>query len=211
MQSTSETYTYRLLDEGFDFKREEHRNGATSTIVSKMHRSHAFFCSTCGKLWASIECSDADKVWEVAAVPCPRHKPQGVADWGSVPGSFLLRSGKQQDMSPMHWARAIENLPAAVLDWELWRHLDMYDEKMKGANHGQSSISPTYKELNEVNFQSEAEAGTDIPCGTDTGDTLGREHSDVPQGNTWRLRLQRSLFPANQEDDSGVPSVLAHE
>lgn len=86
--------------------------------------SLAYFCHTCGDVWGRIMV-DGGHYWHVEHIPCCKHQRTGVPDWaGKVPGSFLLEDDSRKRMlSVLKWARAIEHLPVAVLDYELHRHI----------------------------------------------------------------------------------------
>lgn len=82
-------------------------------------RSYAFFCPTCGKLWArapvwkTIEGNECFyfNVWTLG---CQKHS----LGMFSIPGSLFLTWDK-----PFN-----DNFPDEVLAWELDRHLAMYPE-----------------------------------------------------------------------------------
>lgn len=92
----------------------------------------AYFCHTCGEVWGRVLVSGQDikPYWHIEHCPCQKHQRTGVQDWSStIPGSFLYNLDSRKSMlSVMWWARAIEHLPVAVLQWELERHLDFLEK-----------------------------------------------------------------------------------
>ncbi len=105
--------------------------GSRHMGVSPVHlayRPHslAYCCPTCGEVWAravvtSDDILDPKSYWEFQPVACIRHTPQGVMEWGRIPGSFLLNGLGQsaEHVSIMHRARCIDTFPRQVLLHEL--------------------------------------------------------------------------------------------
>lgn len=79
---------------------------------------HAFFCKTCGRIWATIE---TQGIWKVVSAPCEQHSSIGVEDWNRIPGSILERDPPVQDS-----LRALAHIPPRVLSRELSLHLAEY-------------------------------------------------------------------------------------
>jgi hypothetical protein len=102
--------TYFLFDRVFD----------TGEIESDSPPdSLAYFCASCGRVWgrAYIE----GTTWHQRTTPCERHWKTGVADWATVPGSFLPFSigWWSVEVSTMFWAATLDYLPPKVLSREL--------------------------------------------------------------------------------------------
>lgn len=97
--------------------------------------SIAYYCTTCGEVWGRIVVSGQDsEVWTFEGVPCEKHTPVGAQDWGRVPGSFLSRHANRRTWVPvMWWARALESLPAQVLERELLLHLNHFEKELSDA------------------------------------------------------------------------------
>lgn len=83
--------------------------------------SFTFVCPSCGELWARIVVQGpADPYWQVLPASCEQHVPEGVQEWGRVPGSILDRLGvHKSQLSVLAWPQALEHLPAAVLRREV--------------------------------------------------------------------------------------------
>lgn len=94
-------------------------------------RSLAYFCATCGDIWARVHVEQAEQepYWDVCHVPCENHKVRGVIDWASVPGSLLMgrTENTKGHLAVQDWARAIEHLPPEVLRREFDVNLKWYD------------------------------------------------------------------------------------
>jgi len=83
--------------------------------------SLAYFCPTCGEVWARVVVTHGGKpsYWSVEHVACEKHTPQGVPEWGAIPGTFCsARDSRRERLSIMWWGRALEHLPPAVLQRE---------------------------------------------------------------------------------------------
>lgn len=93
-------------------------------------RSFAYFCTTCGEIWARAWSSTSAE-WDVEVAPCTEHRPQGVADWGRIPGSLLHPRTRSADLP--RWAQSIslEHLPPAVLRRELEVHLNYAERQLQ--------------------------------------------------------------------------------
>lgn len=87
------------------------------TTPNCLPHSEAFFCATCGDLWGRVLVDGS--AWSVHTIPCEKHAPTGVPDWGAVPGSFLPNRLFAETVSVMFWATVLEHLPPAVLAREL--------------------------------------------------------------------------------------------
>lgn len=92
----------------------------SSTSDFPYSQSCALFCTTCGDVWGRIATGGP---WRVRSVPCIKHQPTGVVDWGTVPGSFLIASLTKEHTSVMFAAETLEALPPEVLRRELDIHL----------------------------------------------------------------------------------------
>lgn len=95
----------RLLDTGVT----PERNGGSHSL--------AYFCQSCGDVWARAVVSTSTGHFDIVNHPCSGHEPQAVPSWGARPGT--LCKGHATDLSTMHWAAALEFLPKAVLEREL--------------------------------------------------------------------------------------------
>ncbi len=91
-------------------------------------RSEVLVCTTCGETWGRIVVAASS--WAVREVPCEKHVPLGVSDWGCIPGSFLQNSLHARMTSVMMWASVIEHLPPAVLARELEMAIRHYERKL---------------------------------------------------------------------------------
>ena len=88
---------------------------AAGTVPAAAH-SLVYVCTTCGKLWARINCERA--LWYVCSAPCELHTPIGVQDWLCVPGSLILpgvyvasdwcAAAKPEYLPPALWARELD-------------------------------------------------------------------------------------------------------
>lgn len=107
---------------------------ASSHLESNFRpHSMAYFCHSCGEVWARVSVSgdESPEYWEIVSSPCKQHRPTGVLDWTALPGSFLPESASLSlaDMRIVAWARAIEHLPEAVLKREFELTLEWYERK----------------------------------------------------------------------------------
>lgn len=91
-----------------------------SVIETKVGRpySWAFFCSTCGELWARVWVEDSS-VWKAIERPCEQHKGVGVWDIDECPGSLLNHITSKHVVGSYAWAIVLEHLPRGVLLREL--------------------------------------------------------------------------------------------
>lgn len=107
--------------------------GSSTFTAPFVPRSMAYFCATCGDIWARIhvEQGEQEPYWEVCHVPCDKHKVRGVIDWAAVPGSLLSSrvDNKKSNLAVQDWARAIEHLPPEVLRREFDVNLKWYDQQ----------------------------------------------------------------------------------
>lgn len=79
-------------------------------------QSQAYFCPTCGDIWARLVAEDSEDYFDINVVYCERHEWRGVPGWGTVPGT--LCQGSVVNLSTMRWIAAIEALPMPVLERE---------------------------------------------------------------------------------------------
>jgi hypothetical protein len=86
----------------------------------------AYFCTTCGKIWGQVLIPSAPS-WQVFQVPCRRHKPLGVPDWGAIPGSFTQRKFHSSQVSIMDWARCLDRVPSSLVEYEFHLSLNSQD------------------------------------------------------------------------------------
>jgi hypothetical protein len=120
-----------------------------SALQANFGRHTAFFCATCGKIWARIHSDDPFSTWVVDQRPCEEHSPTGVYDWHTIPGS-ILSSGAVKDLTIMpDWARTLEHLPDAILQRELQAHLNHYD-KQNGDSNEKDTTQETHRYYNEL-------------------------------------------------------------
>ena len=93
--------------------------------------SIAYFCPTCGEVWARVVVEGCS--WHVDPAPCEKHRAACVPSWGKVPGSLLTSVDSRAGTLPnMYQARAIENLPPAVLRREAEVLFNLYE---RGENY----------------------------------------------------------------------------
>ncbi|MDE2097538.1 MAG: hypothetical protein KGL39_09855 [Patescibacteria group bacterium] len=88
--------------------------------------STAYFCRTCGEIWARIWVRETP--WELRQVPCEKHLPVGVADWSSTPGSILHPLITKDFCGSPQWASTIEHLPETVIRREFFIHINQLQE-----------------------------------------------------------------------------------
>lgn len=97
--------------------------------------SLAYLCPRCGEIWARIICVSEEfpaPHWAVSIVPCERHSPSCVADWGSIPGTLTDPFELSVNLSTLHWGRAIDKLPPDLLSREFHLLLNHYEKKLRG-------------------------------------------------------------------------------
>ena len=82
-------------------------------------QSLALFCSTCGDIWGRVFAADE---WRVESVPCEKHRPTGVPDWGRWPGSFLNPLITCYHVGFDEWPTCVEYLPDTLVK----REFDLY-------------------------------------------------------------------------------------
>ncbi len=89
--------------------------------------SLAYFCPTCGEIWGRIMV-DGGGYWSVEPASCEKHTPQGVPEWGKIPGAFCTSiDNRRQNLSVMWWGRALEHLPPTILQREFMLTLNHYE------------------------------------------------------------------------------------
>lgn len=91
--------------------------------------SLAYFCATCGDIWARVLCGP---VWHVEHAPCEKHQRTGGRDWSYTPGCLTATTSYTKQWLPIgDWGRVLEHLPPAVLrrEWELT--LKHYEEELR--------------------------------------------------------------------------------
>lgn len=87
--------------------------------------SFAYFCTTCGRIWARIETGG---LWFPECVPCVNHRPEAVFDWEKQPGSILAYAWSKDYCGSMNWAAVMEFLPNKVLAREFQIHHNHHKE-----------------------------------------------------------------------------------
>lgn len=80
------------------------------------------FCETCGEIWGRVVVSTGGR-WDCAIVPCIRHRPNSVCDWGKVPGSFVQSRVDHTWIGAGAWPLCLDLIPDGVLAWEFEAHL----------------------------------------------------------------------------------------
>jgi hypothetical protein len=111
---------------------EQAQVASSSFECNTTPHSSAYFCPTCGKIWARIVCTSESfprPQWDVQTVPCEKHKASCVADWSRVPGSLTDPFEKSANLSTLHWGSAIDKLPPVLLDREFSILLDYYEKE----------------------------------------------------------------------------------
>lgn len=94
--------------------------------------SLAYFCSTCGEIWARIGVLGERPYWSIEHVVCEKHTPRGVPEWRGIPGGLCPNMDSRRSfLSTMWWGRALEHLPPAVLERELTLTLSHYERKLQ--------------------------------------------------------------------------------
>ena len=89
---------------------------ASCQVLNSPSHSQAYFCPSCGEIWARLVSEDSHAHFDLYTVYCEHHTPQGVPGWGEVPGT--LCQGSRTTLSTMRWIAAIEELPLVVLERE---------------------------------------------------------------------------------------------
>lgn len=83
----------------------------------------AWFCRTCGEVWARVVCREDDSATSpfiLHQAPCVKHAPTCAIDWQYLPGSMLNSLGlNRSTLSTLQWALALEHLPEEVLRREV--------------------------------------------------------------------------------------------
>lgn len=95
------------------------------TVVGLPH-SFAYFCTSCGRVWARIHANP--DLWFPECVPCAKHRPKAVFDWEKQPGSILAYTWSKDFCGSMMWAAVMEFLPSKALVREFRIHHDNYRE-----------------------------------------------------------------------------------
>ena len=96
---------------------------ASASPYGRGSHSQAYFCPTCGEIWARLVSEDSPTYFDMQVVYCEQHTPAGVPGYGVVPGT--LCQGSVATLSTMRWIAAIEAFPQPVLEREfaiLYRH-----------------------------------------------------------------------------------------
>ena len=85
--------------------------------------SLAFFCQTCGDLWARVLVEGGEERWLLSTIPCAKHKAVNAVDWWSVPGS-LSQGWYRSNLSVMSWAKAFDCLPLPLQNLEVFHFIN---------------------------------------------------------------------------------------
>ncbi len=90
-----------------------------SQIDTKLAKpySWAYFCSTCGEIWARVWVEGA--IWKIVQRPCEQHTWVGVWDCREHSGSLLDSALSMDFVGAYAWAIVLEYLPRSVLLREL--------------------------------------------------------------------------------------------
>jgi hypothetical protein len=115
------TYTFRSQD------------GAEEKIAGKeldelVPRHHGFFCTCCGRMWASVLSDSLNAFHDIHAVNCLSHRNKDLAGSRPLAGSILNTSGYPDGNQSLHQALTLANLPDAVVKLEFIAHLTHYEE-----------------------------------------------------------------------------------
>ena len=89
--------------------------------------SHAFFCSSCGNIWARIVVGN--RLTYCHQVPCAAHQPTFPAEWTAFPGSLLGIFTEATLVPLMDKARTLDCLPPDALLREFQVHLNVLREQ----------------------------------------------------------------------------------
>lgn len=82
--------------------------------INKPH-SLAFFCATCGKLWASTLVHENPSCWQLYNRPCERHTPQmACEDHSQPPGSLAAYLADAAHVGSGSWAGTFDAMPPEV-------------------------------------------------------------------------------------------------
>ncbi len=93
---------------------------APSTLPASA-ASVAYFCLTCGEVWARIRVAGAS--WRVRTTPCEAHAARGAAEMCSVPGSLVDQLVDERFFRLGDEATSLAALPPALRARELEVHL----------------------------------------------------------------------------------------
>ena len=91
-------------------------------------RSYAYFCLSCGDVWARVWSTAGDS-WQVIPAPCADHAATGVQDWGYMPGSLLHQQVKSVTLPAWAQCISLEHLPPAILAREVEIHIANLERK----------------------------------------------------------------------------------
>lgn len=100
-------------------------SGPESLLGGGSH-SQAYFCQTCGEIWARIVADSSPDHWDIDWAPCVKHIGTSALCLSRVPGT--LAQGSTDQISTMRHVAAVEWLPLPVLEREF--HL-MYEHLFK--------------------------------------------------------------------------------
>ena len=117
--------TYFIKDEFFGTSLIELPATTPAGIIP---HSFAYFCGTCGEVWARIIANPS--AWEVRQVPCELHRPSSVQDWSATPGSILTAFIHKNMTAVTGWAAALELLPPEIIQREFNLHLTRFEKSL---------------------------------------------------------------------------------
>lgn len=86
-------------------------------------RSHAFFCATCGEIWARIVTPEGP-TWCNCA-PCASHSAALACESADFPGTLLGIFDRAALAPRLDWVRTLDYLPPDALQREFLLHLNI--------------------------------------------------------------------------------------
>ncbi len=91
--------------------------------------SLAYFCTTCGSVWARV--TVASSPWRVTYTPCEAHEGVSALDFCSVPGSLIDQLVDRHSFRIGERVAAADYLPAALRGRELSVHLKYFYKELE--------------------------------------------------------------------------------
>ena len=105
-------------------------------------QSLALFCATCGDIWGRVHCEGQS--WIVESVPCEKHSPANVPEWGRWPGSFLNPLLTKDLVGLDGWPTCVEVLPPELIKREFELYIDyLVKEISYESENSQQAITDT--------------------------------------------------------------------
>jgi hypothetical protein len=80
--------------------------------------SLAWFCQTCGDIWARALVEGSEESWRISITPCARHVGVNGCDFTKIPGS-ITQGYSRDSLSVLSWAQALDALPRALQNREV--------------------------------------------------------------------------------------------